>query len=72
MYLEDADYIFDDYWGVDNPEYLYNQLKDTEAMKKFFNEGIIYFGSRDYYGVFDPCEPIWKYNKNISRTLPHP
>ncbi len=67
MYFEDADYIFDDYWGVDNPEYLYNQLEDAEAMKKFFNKGIIYFGSRDYYGDFDPWEPAWKYNKDITK-----
>ena len=65
LYLEDADCIFDDYWN--DPEDLYNQIKDAEAMKKFFNEGIIYFGSRDYYGDFDPWDEVWHYNKDIEK-----
>lgn len=67
MYFEDADYIFDDYWGVDYPKYLYNQVKDVETMKKFFTEGVIYFGSRDYYGDFDPWDEVWHYNKDIEK-----
>ena len=65
MYFEDADWVFNN-WD-ECPDDLYNQVKDAETMKKFFNEGIIYFGSRDYYGDFDPWETVWKYNKNITK-----
>ena len=64
LYLEDADCVFDDYWN--DPEDLYNQIKDVETMKKFFNEGIIYFGSRDYY-YHNPWDEVWHYNTEIEK-----
>ena len=64
MYLEDMDWVFNN-WDED-PEDLYNQIKDTETMKKFFNEGIIYFGSRDYYD-HNPWDEVWHYNKDIEK-----
>ena len=66
LYLEDADCVFDDYF--DDTEDLYNQIKDMETMKKFFNEGVIYFGSRDYYD-HNPWDEIWHYNKDIEKII---
>ena len=37
-------------------------------MKKFFNEGIIYFGDRDagnYY--YRPWDDVWDYNEKIDK-----
>ena len=64
LYLEDADCVFDDYW--DDPEDLYNHIKDAETMKRFFREGIIYFGSRDYYD-HNPWDEVWHYNNDIEK-----
>lgn len=66
LYMEDADYIFDTFM-CGNDE-LWMQITNKEQMKKFFQNGVIYFGDRDAgnpYSYFDPWDDVWDYNGDI-------
>ena len=66
MYFEDDNYVFSDFFA--GPEELWMNITDAETMKKFFNEGIIYFGDRDagnYY--YSPWDAVWDYNEKIDK-----
>ena len=69
LYLEDVNYVF--YEGSFSYEdELHHKLVTEDDIKKFLQNGVIFFGDRDCgnpYAALTPWEEIWDYNKNIEK-----
>ena len=66
LYMEDADYVFDDFM-CGNDE-LWMKLQHEDDIKNFMLNGVIYFGDRDAgnpYSYFSPWDDVWDYNGDI-------
>ena len=71
VYMEDGDCVWEsNYWG--NKEELYDIIKDEETMKRFLQNGVIYFGSRDIYDpvtYHTPWEDVYDDNPDIQKII---
>lgn len=67
LYMEDADYVF--YNGSFSAgDELHHKLVTEDDIKKFLQNGVIYFGDRDAGNYYNsPWEDVWDYNRDIEK-----
>jgi L-rhamnose isomerase len=69
LYMEDVNYVF--YTGEFSAgNEIHHKLVTEDDIKKFLQNGVIYFGDRDAGNYYhSPWEDVWEYNKDIDITL---
>ena len=68
IYMEDSDCVFntDCHWK----DRIHDLLDNDDKLKKFFTDGVIYFGDRDAgnpYTFWSPWDDMWEDNPNIEK-----
>ena len=67
VYMEDANYVF--YNGEFSAgDELHRKLYTEDEIKKFLQNGVVYFGDRDAGNYYhSPWEDVWEYNNEIEK-----